>query len=223
MKTLIAIPCMDTLPAAFLRSLLQMQIIGEVGYDIVTSSLIYDARNQIIQHAVQGGYEYILWLDSDMVIPQNTMYKLKIGIEAGFDLVSGLYFKRIPPYSPVIYRRCELVRTDDGKLDPTAEEFEDYPRNSLFEIEGCGFGCCLMTTDLAGSVMEKLGKMPFMPVGGFGEDLSFCLRARQVGGRIGCDSSVQAGHCGRTVFDEEWYLNWKERAQEEAAHGDGTA
>ena len=223
MKTLIAIPCMDTLPAAFMRSLLQMQIIGEVGYDIVTSSLIYDARNQIIQHSIQGGYDFILWLDSDMEIPPETLWKLKTDLESGFDMVSGLYFKRKPPYSPVIYKRCELMKLDGGKLDPTAEEFVDYPQNSLFEIEGCGFGCCMMTRDLAQRVTDQLGKLPFMPVGGFGEDLSFCMRVRKVGGRIGCDSRVKAGHCGRMIFDEEWYLNWTERKQEESAHGDETA
>ena len=205
MKTLIAIPCMDMLPAVFMRSLLQMQIIGEVDYDIVTSSLIYDARNLILQRALERDYVFILWLDSDMEIPWDAMWKLKIGIESGFDMVSGLYFKRKPPYSPVIYRRCELVKLEDGKLDPTAEAFEAYPRNSLFEIEACGFGCCLMTTDLARRVTDQLGIMPFMPVGGFGEDLSFCLRAKRVGGRIGCDSSVKAGHCGRMIFDEAWH------------------
>lgn len=215
MKTLIAIPCMDMLPAVFMRSLLQMQIIGEVDYDIVTSSLIYDARNLILQRALERDYDFILWLDSDMEIPWDAMWKLKIGIESGFDMVSGLYFKRKPPYSPVIYQRCELVKLEGGKLDPTAEAFEAYPRDSLFEIEACGFGCCLMTTELARRVTDQLGILPFMPVGGFGEDLSFCLRAKRVGGRIGCDSSVKAGHCGRMIFDEAWH----DRLEEER-HGD---
>ena len=219
MKTLIAIPCMDMLPAVFMRSLLQMQIIGEVDYDIVTSSLIYDARNLILQRALEGNFDFILWLDSDMVIPYDAMWKLKIGIENGYDMVSGLYFKRKPPYDPVIYKRCELVKLDGGKLDPVAETFEDYPRNNLFEIDGCGFGCTLMTTDLARRVAEQLGKLPFMPVGGFGEDLSFCMRAKRVGGRIGCDSSVKAGHCGRMVFDEEWH-DRQMRKQEEGKDGD---
>lgn len=216
MKTLIAIPCMDMLPADFLRSLLSLQIIGEVDYDIVTSSLIYDARNQILQVAQRGSYDYILWLDSDMVIPANTLWKLKIGIEAGFDMVSGLYIQRKPPHSPTIYRRCELMKLEGGKLDPVAESYEDYPRNQLFEIAACGFGCCLMSMDLVRRVNDQFGLMPFMPVGGFGEDLSFCIRAKRAGGRIGCDSSVKAGHIGRMVFDEEWH---DRLVREENGHG----
>lgn len=206
MKTLIAIPCMDMLPADFLRSLLQMQIIGEVDYDIVTSSLIYDARNSITQHAISGGYDFVLWLDSDTLPPYDSLWKLKIGTEEGYDMVSGLYFKRKPPFSPVIYRQVELMKLDGGKLDPVAETFENYPHEELFEIEGCGFGCTLMTVDLVRRVTGQFGLMPFMPVGGFGEDLSFCLRARRAGARIGCDSSVRCGHLGHMVFDEDWYL-----------------
>ena len=210
MKTLIAIPCMDMLPAVFLRSLLGLQIIGEVNYDVVTSSLIYDARNRILQRALAGDYDFILWLDSDMDIPPDTLWRLKIAIEEGYDMVSGLYFKRVPEYGPTIYQRCELVKLEGGKLDPTADAFEEYPRDSLFDIEACGFGCCLMTTELARRVTEQFGMMPFMPVGGFGEDLSFCIRAKRAGGRICCDSSVKAGHCGRMVFDEEWHDRWIE-------------
>lgn len=210
MKTLIAIPCMDMLPADFLRSLLQMQIIGEVDYDIVTSSLIYDARNQILQRSMSGGYDFILWFDSDMQIPYDAMWKMKIGLEEGYDMISGLYFQRKPLYRPTIYSRCELVRLEGGKLDPVAECFENYPRGTRFDIEACGFGCVMMTMDLVRKVTDKYGKMPFMPVGGFGEDLSFCMRVRKAGGRIGCDSSILAGHVGRMVFDEDWYLKWRE-------------
>lgn len=216
MKTLIAIPCMDMLPAVFLRSLLRMQIIGEVDHAIVTSSLIYDARNQILQHAVNGGYDYILWLDSDMEVPTDTMPRLMRGIDAGFGMMSGLYFKRVPPYDPVIYRRCELVRLEDGKLDPQAEIYDGYPRGQIFEIAACGFGCCLMSRELAARVTERFGLMPFMPAGGFGEDLSFCMRAQQAGERIGCDSGVRAGHIGRMVFNEDWY----DRIRKENGHGD---
>ena len=209
MKTLIAIPCMDMLPADFLRSLLKMQIIGEVGYDIVTSSLIYDARNHIAQDAVAGGFDYVLWLDSDTLPTYDALWKLKIGTEEGFDIMSGLYFQRRPPYTPTIYKRLELMQLDGGKLDPVAECYTDYPKSERFEIQGCGFGCTFMSVDLIRKVTDQFGIMPFMPVGGFGEDLSFCLRARRAGAKIGCDSSVLCGHVGRMVYDEAWSERWR--------------
>ena len=216
MKTLIAIPCMDMLPADFLRSLLSLQIIGEVDYDIVTSSLIYDARNHIVQHAIQKDYDFVFWLDSDTCPPWDALWRLKIGTEEGFDLMSGLYFKRRPPYGPVIYRELELVKLDGGKLDPVAEDYQDYPRGERFEIAGCGFGCCLTSVPMLRKVTEQFGILPFMPVGGFGEDLSFCLRARRAGAKIGCDSGVLCGHIGRMAYDEAFWLNWRE------THGNDT-
>lgn len=217
MKTLILIPCFDMLPAHFLRSLLQMQIIGEVGYDIATSSLIYDARNQLAQHAISGGYDYALWLDSDTLPPSEALWKLKVATEEGYDMVSGLYFQRKPPFGPTIYKRLELMQLDGGKLDPVAEQYTDYPRGELFEIQGCGFGCTFMTVDLLRRVTDQFGILPFMPVGGFGEDLSFCMRARRAGAKIGCDSSVRCGHVGRMVFDEAWADEWRE------THGNDTS
>ena len=211
MKTLILIPCFDMLPANLLRSLLSMQIIGEVGYDIATSSLIYDARNQLAQHAMQGGYDYVLWLDSDTLPPPEALWKLKIATEEGYDMASGLYFERKPPHRPTIFKRLELMQLEGGKLDPVAEFYDDYPRGELFEIQGCGFGCTFMKVDLLRRVTEKFGIMPFMPVGGFGEDLSFCMRARRAGAKIGCDSSVRCGHVGRMVFDEAWRDEWREK------------
>ena len=66
MKTLIAIPCMDTVQTGFMLSLLQMRRVGEVGFSIISSSLIYDARNSIAKKAIEEGFDRMLWLDSDM-------------------------------------------------------------------------------------------------------------------------------------------------------------
>ena len=41
--------------------------------------------------------------------------------------------------------------------------------------------------------------------GGFGEDLSFCLRARELGAEIWCDSTIKLGHVGTAVYDEDSY------------------
>ena len=94
MRTMIAIPCMDMVHTDFLRSCLGMDVDGEVQWTTCQSSLIYDARNKLAELAIDGEFDRVLWLDSDMVIPYDAMWKLKIGIENGYDMVSGLYFKR---------------------------------------------------------------------------------------------------------------------------------
>ena len=85
-----------------------------------------------------------------------------------------------------------------------ADAFLDYPRDDIFQIEGCGFGCVMLTVDLLRRVQERFG-LPFAPAGGFGEDLSFCLRARELGAEIWCDSTIKLGHVGTAVYDEDSY------------------
>ena len=61
-----------------------------------------------------------------------------------------------------------------------------------------------MNVSLIKKVQDKFG-LPFSPILGFGEDLSFCARARQVGAEIYCDSRAKMGHVGLGVIGEETY------------------
>lgn len=206
MKTLICIPCMDQVPTAFMQSLLSMRMVGEVRFSISCSSLIYDARNKLAEQAIDGGYDRCLWFDSDMVFPPDTMERLSEHLNNGKEIISGLYFTRKNPVIPVIYDNCGYFTQEDGKLRPTAHSFYDYPRNSVVEVEGLGFGCVMMTVDLLKRVRDKYG-LPFAPVLGFGEDLSFCGRAIEMGTKIYCDTSLVCGHIAQSLVNEDTYLS----------------
>ena len=65
MRTLIAIPCMDMVHTIFMRALLNLNKSGEVQYAISSSSLVYDARNNLAKQAINEGYDRMLWLDSE--------------------------------------------------------------------------------------------------------------------------------------------------------------
>lgn len=201
MKTLIAIPCMDMMHSAFVRCLCRMNKIGDVEYGILAGSLIYDARNELAKRAADGDFDYVLWLDSDMVFNPDLMERLLDDLNDR-KMVSGIYYKRKQLHTPVIYRTCEVNLTEDGKKLPEAEPYLRYPESSVFPIAACGFGCVMMKTCLIREVMAQLGPWPFMPYAGFGEDLSFCLRVNAVGETIYADSRVQLGHIGQQIFGE---------------------
>lgn len=201
MKTLIAIPCMDMMPTPFVRSLLFLNKGADDRVILSSGSLVYDARNQLLEKAIRYEFDRILWLDSDMDVPTFTMDMLHKDIDAGHEIVSGLYFKRRQPFAPVVYKECCLKEENGAKI-PTAECYTDYPKDTLFECAAFGFGCVMMTVDAAKKIVDNLGPMPFMPVGGFGEDMSFCMRARHVGIQLWCDSRLKAGHVGYKTFDE---------------------
>lgn len=209
MKTLIALPCMDMVHTIFLKSLLSMDRIGQCGFAFSCSSLIYDARNQLAKQAVNEGYDRVLWLDSDMDFQPDLLKQLSSDMDEGREFVSGLYFKRKAPVKPVIYKSLGFYK-DEGVegVTPVAVPYEDYPQDSIFTIAACGFGGCLVSVDLINRVGQKFG-LPFSPVMGFGEDLSFCTRVSELGVEMYCDSRVKMGHVGLGTITEETYLSFK--------------
>ena len=204
MRTLVAIPCMDMVQTSFMKSLLRLMSVDETQISFRVSSLVYDSRNLLAGEAVSQGYDRILFLDSDMVFQPDLLIRLSKDMDEGRDYVCGLFFRRKPPYKPVIYKDLHYHR-DGLKLDMKLEPYLDYPQNEIFEVAGSGFGAVMMTTELVNKVGDKFG-YPFSPEMGFGEDLSFCWRVKQLGIPMYCDSSVKVGHVGMGTISEETYF-----------------
>ena len=202
MKTLIAIPCMDVIETRFtecLTELLARYSADEVEVKYLKASLVYDARNQLATYVTTvGGYDYVLWLDSDMTFKPDLLDRLLEDIE-GRQAVSGLCFGRRPPFKPCIYKKLD-VTVSGQMIHPESENWFDYPRDQIFEVAACGFACVLMRVD----VLEAMGiyGVPFFPVGGLGEDLTFCWRARKLDIKFHCDSRLKIGHIMRISVDE---------------------
>lgn len=204
MKTLVAVPCLDMVQTSFMNSLLRLMSVDETQISFRVSSLVYDSRNLLAGEAVSQGYDRILFLDSDMVFQPDLLIRLSKDLDEGRDYVCGLFFRRKPPYKPVIYKDLHYHR-DGLKLDMKLEPYLDYPQNEIFEVAGSGFGAVMMTTELVNKVGDKFG-YPFSPEMGFGEDLSFCWRVKQLGIPMYCDSSVKVGHVGMGTISEETYF-----------------
>lgn len=203
MKTMIAMPCMDMMHTRFVASLTGLRLMGEVQYSYSESSLIYDSRNTVSKKAIAEGFDRVLWLDSDMTFAPDTFERLSKHLDEGRDFVCGFYVTRKPPFKPCIYKDVGLtIDKEKNEGTPRAETYFDYPKDSLFEIAACGFGGVMMTVDLLKEVDKKCG-IPFSPIYGFGEDLSFCIRTKELGHTMYCDSSIKFGHVGLMTFTEE--------------------
>lgn len=203
MKTLIAIPSMDQVPAQFAQSLATLNRVGDCVITFQIGSLIYTSRNELAKKAVQMDADFVFWLDSDMLFDPNTLTDmLQTMQEKDIDVLTGLYFRRVPPFSPVLFDRLDIDETGACQWS----DFQELPEE-LFKVGGCGFGCVLLRTDVLMSVMSKFGNM-FAPIGNVGEDVSFCWRARQCGYDIWCDPRVTLGHVGHTIITEEFWKNY---------------
>lgn len=211
MKILIAVPCMDQVPAPFCQSLAMLRKVGDCMLAMQMGSLIYTSRNDLAMKAVQSEADYVLWLDSDMTFEPDTLIRMMDTLQKNdLDILTGLYFRRVAPYSPVLFDQLDLVRDTFFEWS----EFKELP-SELFEVGGCGFGCVLMKTDPFLDVQAKFGNM-FAPIGNTGEDLAFCWRARQCGFKIMCDPSIICGHVGYVISDEKYYEAFHKQAINES-------
>lgn len=201
-KILIAIPCMDMVSARFAQSLATLKKVGKCTVSFLMGSLIYDSRNKLAGMALEMEADYILWLDSDMVFQPDTLERMMdtLNNHPHIDILSGLYFRRTTPFTPVLFNKLER----DGET-LVFEDVKEVP-NDLFEVAGCGFGCVLMKTDC----LFDIGMNWFTPFVDAGEDCAFCMRAREKGYKIYCDPNISLGHMGYAPITKDFYLAMKE-------------
>lgn len=198
-KILIGVPCMETLPVDFVNCELKLR--KPIGTEIMHLSLSVPdvAREKIAQYAIANKFSHVMFIDSDMVFQADVMTKL---LDYDLDIVSGLAFQRKPPYSPCLYEMLRFAETDAERV-----KILTHYKRGLTEVEGCGmFGCLIKT-----SVFEEIYKTEryiFSPYPGYGEDLTFCLRARKAGFKIYADTSIQFGHLGKVICTEDSWRQW---------------
>lgn len=200
MNILIAVPSMDSVPAVFAQSLAMLEKVGNCAIAFQVGSLVYTSRNDLALKAIRMGADYVLWLDSDMFFEPDTLKKLmKTLNDNNLDIVSGIYYRRIAPYTPVLLEKLKI--DDSGKC--LSSGFKETPVN-LFEIEGCGFGCVLMKSKVLFDVIAHY-QDAFTPMESVGEDLAFCIRARNLGYKIYADPGVSLGHCSHQIITKKFY------------------
>lgn len=208
MKTLIAIPCMDMVHTQFMQALIGMRRVGECTVSITVSTLVHNARNLLAKQAVDGGFDRIMWLDSDMVFDTDLMERLSSDLDEGREFVTGVYHKRKPPFTATIFKDVGLY-VGNALVMPKAEAFIDYPENDIFEVDACGFGCVMHSVELLKKVGGRFGP-PFAMLPGFGEDISFCMRLEELGVKMYADSRIKLGHIGSFAVDADFARKIKE-------------
>ena len=194
MKLMIAIPTVDYIHFEFTKCLVDLVRKLDrdgIDYDVnfFGSTLVYDARNYLAESAINGQYTHVLWLDADMIFKPDLFDRL---YAHGKDIVTGVYHARRPPHRSCIFTSLNPVR-----------RVKEYPEE-LFEIAACGFGCALTSVEALRTVMKRY-EFCFEPTSQFGEDISFCLKARKCEINVYCDPTVKAGHIGHiTIFPDDY-------------------
>jgi hypothetical protein len=154
-----------------------------VGEEVAT------ARCNIARNAIDRGAEFLFFIDDDVTIPnygpQRMLYLMEQNPE--WDVLSAVYVTKTAPPEPLIFGE----NLSDGA-------YWNWRCGEVFEIGGCGMGCCVIRT----SAFEKFPEPWFawtdesdgINKGGEGEDLYFCRKLTEAGGTLMADGAVLCGH-----------------------------
>lgn len=200
MRLLIAIPTLDFVHVKFMECLLKLtrQLDeGGIPYEvkIISGTLVYLAREELVSYALGYEFTHVLWLDSDMVFNEDLFDDLH---DTGKKFVTGIFHARRPGHQSCIFRSL---------TPPERYRWDEYP-SVPFQIKGCGMASTLVATEILKAVRDKLGTC-FTPAYNLGEDLAFCRRADELGYEIWCEPCQRVGHIGHLVIypeDEGRYL-----------------
>ena len=166
------------------------------------------ARERLITAALDGGADFLVMFDDDMVLPIDMVQRMLEDMQKNkeIDILGALAFMRNPPHYPVIYNTIDGY---DAKLRTEVyirEYVKHYPKNSLVECDAVGFGGVCIRLDM---VRKKMKEPYFMSTTNTGEDLWFCYKAKEAGARIFMDTRIKLGHLKNPeIVDEQYFEKW---------------
>ena len=195
MRVLLGMPCMRSIPFKTVVSLLRTAKKGAVEPFMVEGSLVYDSRDAIAKFAIENDFDYVLYVDSDMVFDSEDLNRL---LAHNADICTGLYVTRNGENTNVAYSR--VIK---GRRFPARESklIVDTRSSGYDRVAACGFGFCLIRTEVIKCMLKRY-KSLFEPKWSVGEDIAFCLRAQECGYEVYIDRDVKLGHIGDIVYGD---------------------
>ena len=200
---LIGIPTLGVVDVEFMLSManLQTPLNWRGTTYVLKGKPVAEARNQLVELALEKGYQWLFFRDDDVLAaPEalNKLYSLKTAIAAGV-----VYGKQWPTH-PMIFKWDE-----PGSM-------EDWKAGDVFEADWVGMGCTLINTEVfraieppwfktdPGSVVIEDGEVKGIQC--HTEDAYFCKKAEAAGFKPIVDTNVQCAHVDvktgtRFVFD----------------------
>lgn len=166
----VATPTRDSFHAGFTYDLIQLlKRSPEAEFATSLGTLLCNQRTELVRTALKVAASHILFIDSDMRFPPDTLIRLLAHNQA--------------------IAACNCAERGTG-LETVRKEGD--------EVIAIGFGVTLISTDVFRVVPEPWFATPFDGQKFIGEDLFFCNKAREYGFKIFIDEelSKEIGHEG---------------------------
>lgn len=188
----VGIPTFGMVSVYFMQARVAQQfpLVSSAVDKIVLNKPIAEARNEIVEFALEQGANYIYWLDDDVIPPPDAFLKL---YRHQKDIINGVYWSKSNPPMPLLFR---------GHLEGP---YWNWHVGDLIEIDAAGNGLTLVKTDVYRKISETIGgpwystdysSFKDMKAAAHNntEDLYFYWKAKQAGYKVWADTSVQALH-----------------------------
>jgi len=188
-SVLVSILTRETVTTAWAAAFRNLQIPPGGGIRWSYGAPFDPARNACCGGALEGGFEYVFFLDDDIITPPDVISRL---MARRLPIVSGTYFRRNSPFAPVAQVRdaqglpCWLMKFD---------------LNQLIEVDHVGAGCLLLHRSIFDKIKPpwfewRCDRFDFPPHLRTSEDFAFCEKAQEVGYKVILDTGVQCIHAG---------------------------
>ena len=205
----ILVPARDTVMTSFAYDLARAMSFHTATTDdrvlLYTShgTLIASQRMELARQALEEKADYLLWLDSDMRFPKETIGHL---ILRDKPIVAANYATRRMPVKPV------AMMDNNGEIGRvyTAPDSE-----GLQPVDYIGMGVMMVKREVFEKVEAPWFAIPYSTIGNhyIGEDVFFCRKAREAGYEVLVDHDLshQVKHIGTFEYSHEGAWAMKEQ------------
>lgn len=139
-------------------------------------------RNTTAKIAVDNNFDYLMFIDDDVLVPFDAFQKLR---DCNADIAAGWTIIRGYPFNNMFFKFQDESRQ-------SLIHYNDAPENSIVDCDAVGFSCVLIKVDL----LKKVPPPYFVTGTHNTEDIYFCLKAKEAvpDCKIVVDTSVKTAH-----------------------------
>lgn len=160
---------------------------------VTERTLIHSARNILAEGFLNTECEWAFWLDSDMVLPSNTIpTMLRWAKKLKAEFLTGVYYQRIGEHRPLVLIRDEK-RDKWGGFNVQPPAGDKRP----FRVDYCGFGAVLTHRNVFEKLPKPWFKYDFIEGKDFSEDFYFCEEARKANIPLWAIPELECLHIGQ--------------------------
>lgn len=188
-RILVAVPTFENILPDTFKSIYNLDKTEDmiVDFDFVKGYDCARARNVIAEKAIKGNYDYVLMVDSDIILPAHTLTKM---LKEPKPICLGCY-----PRKNTKNGTFEIFKPGQQDYIKTFNYKEIVNHNDKIEIKGGGFGCAMIYVNVFKYLTKPFFKYVEYDNGGhLSEDNYFCSNARKAGYKIYADTGVKCGH-----------------------------